>query len=78
MTALVETLLRGLGVSWEPGDLEERAEEGAVTVTVRLSRADLARVDGTDHRLAKAVRQALSAAATARQTRYHLVVRAKA
>ncbi|HTB23267.1 MAG TPA: hypothetical protein VK914_11250 [bacterium] len=76
MKQLVEVLCRGLGLAVDPaGIVEERSGED-VTVTLSLPVEDLQKIDGRDHRTAKAVRQVLSAAAAAGKVRFHLVARA--
>jgi predicted RNA-binding protein YlqC (UPF0109 family) len=74
---LVEVLCRGLGVSPEAGAIEEARAGEDVTVTLTLPLADLHKIDGRDHRTARALRQILSAAAAASKERFHLVARAK-
>jgi predicted RNA-binding protein YlqC (UPF0109 family) len=74
---LVEVLCRGLGVNLDPADMEETRAGEDVTVTLSLPVADLQRIDGRDHRTAKALRQVLSAAAAASKERFHLVARAR-
>ena len=77
MKELVEVLCRGLGVGADAADLEETRAGEDVTVTLSLPLADLHKIDGRDHRTAKALRQVLSAAAAASKERFHLVARAK-
>jgi predicted RNA-binding protein YlqC (UPF0109 family) len=74
---LVSFLCAGLKLSTSDSDFEERVEGDQVTLTLSLPLEDVAKVDGRDHRTAKAIRQVLSAAAAANNRHYHLVVRAK-
>jgi predicted RNA-binding protein YlqC (UPF0109 family) len=75
---LVTLLCRGLGVSEAEVRIERESEQdGEVTLEISAPAAVVRLLDGRDHRTAKAVRQVLSAAASARQKRYHLVARAR-
>lgn len=77
MKELVELVCGGLGLSLGPADLVESREGQDVTVTVTLSAGALRRLDGPDHRLARALRQVLSTAAVAQDARFHLVAKAR-
>lgn len=76
MRALVEQICSGLGIAANATHIEETASEQDLTVTVRLPLSGVQALDGREHRLAKAVRQVLSAAAAAQGKQFHLVAQA--
>lgn len=76
MKELVSVVMQGLGVSPGAAGVEQTQEGEDVTVTLSVPEADLHKIDGRDHRTAKALRQVLSAAAAAGNQRFHLVARA--
>ena len=77
MKNLVSVLCRGLGVADADANMVETQQESDVTVELSLPVADISRIDGREHRTARAVRQVLSAAAAAQNKRFHLVAKAK-
>lgn len=77
MRELVTQICTGLGVNPAEAEIEESAQEQDVTLTVRLPLAGVQALDGREHRVAKAVRQVLSAAAAAQGKRFNLVAQAK-
>jgi predicted RNA-binding protein YlqC (UPF0109 family) len=66
----------GLGIAAEKVQVEQSESEGAVQVTLRLPLESVQRLDGREHRVAKAIRQVLSAAAAAQGKRFELVAQA--
>lgn len=76
MRALVEQVCTGLGIAADATQIEESSQDTQVTVTVNLPLSGVQALDGREHRLAKAVRQVLSAAAAAQGKQFHLVARA--
>jgi predicted RNA-binding protein YlqC (UPF0109 family) len=74
--ALVEQICAGLGIAADATKIEESTQENDVTVTVSMPLSGVQALDGREHRLAKAVRQVLSAAAAAQGKQFHLVARA--
>ena len=70
MQALIRFVATGLGVEDAQLALEESAQENEVRVTARVPYSVVQKLDGRDHRTAKALRQVLSAAATAQDKRF--------
>jgi|GEM_PF-2064209 len=77
MQGLVSFLCDGLGLSTTAADFNETQEGDSVTLTLSVPALAVDRIDGRDHRTAKALRQVLSAAAAASNRHFHLVVRAR-
>jgi predicted RNA-binding protein YlqC (UPF0109 family) len=76
MKALALQILEGLGVSGAVVETQEQEQDGTLSVTLRLPYDAVQRLDGRDHRTAKAVRQVLSAAAAAQGKKFELVAQA--
>jgi predicted RNA-binding protein YlqC (UPF0109 family) len=70
MQALVRFIAQGLGVDDASLALEESAVENEVRLTARVPYSVVQKLDGRDHRTAKALRQVLSAAAAAQDKRF--------
>jgi predicted RNA-binding protein YlqC (UPF0109 family) len=66
----------GLGIAADKVQVEQREADGAVQLTLRLPFDAMQRLDGREHRVAKALRQVLSAAAAAQCKRFELVAQA--
>ena len=76
MRSLVEQICNGLGIASSSAQFDETTEGQDVTVTVSLPLSGVQALDGREHRLAKAIRQVLSASAAAQGKQFHLVARA--
>jgi predicted RNA-binding protein YlqC (UPF0109 family) len=76
MRALALQILEGLGVSNDQVEAQETEQEGTLSLTLRMPYQGVQRLDGRDHRTAKAVRQVLSAAAAAQGKKFELVAQA--
>ena len=76
MKALALQILEGLGVSSAAVEAQEHEQDGTLSLTLRLPYDGVQRLDGRDHRTAKAVRQVLSAAAAAQGKKSELVAQA--
>ena len=70
MQDLIRFVAQGLGVDNASLELEESAAEGELSLTARLPYGALQKLDGRDHRTAKALRQVLSASAAAQDKRF--------
>ena len=77
MRQLTLQVCAGLGIAPEQIQVEQSEADGAERMTLRLSFEALQRLDGREHRVAKALRQVLSAAAAAQGKRFELVAQAK-
>jgi predicted RNA-binding protein YlqC (UPF0109 family) len=76
MRELALQVCAGLGIPAEKVQVEQSEAEGALQVTLRLPFESLQRLDGREHRVAKAVRLVLSTAAAAQGKRFELVAQA--
>jgi predicted RNA-binding protein YlqC (UPF0109 family) len=76
MKALALQILEGLGVSSASVEAQETEQDGTLSLTLRLPYEGVARLDGREHRVAKAVRLVLSAAAAAQGKKFELVAQA--
>lgn len=76
MKDLAIQICQGLGIPAERIQAEQAEAEGATILTLRLPLGDVQKLDGREHRVAKAVRQVLSAAAAAQGKRFELVAQA--
>jgi predicted RNA-binding protein YlqC (UPF0109 family) len=70
MQELIRFVAQGLGVDNASLDLDEKSEEGVLSLTARVPYSALQKLDGRDHRTAKALRQVLSASAAAQAQRF--------
>jgi predicted RNA-binding protein YlqC (UPF0109 family) len=76
MKPLALQILEGLGVSSDSVEAQESEQDGTLSLTLRLPFEGVMRLDGREHRVAKAVRQVLSAAAAAQGKKFELVAQA--
>ncbi|HXC65527.1 MAG TPA: KH domain-containing protein [bacterium] len=76
MKALALKILEGLGVSVDAVEAHEAEQDGTVSLTMRLPYDGVMRLDGRDHRTARAVRLVLSAAAAAQGKKFEWVAQA--
>ena len=76
MRDLALQVCAGLGIGADKVQVEQAESEGAVQLTLRLPVEAVQRLDGREHRVAKAIRQVLSAAAAAQGKRFELVAQA--
>ena len=77
MRQLALQVCEGLGIAADQIQVEQGETDGLTQMTLRLPLEALQRLDGREHRVAKALRQVLSAAATAQGKRFELVAQAK-
>ena len=70
MKDLVLFVAKGLGVDESALAFEEAQGEGEVRLTAKAPYSAVQKLDGRDHRSAKALRAVLSAAAAAKNTRF--------
>ena len=70
MQDLVRFVAKGLGIDDASLTLEQTAAEGELMLTAKLPYSALLKLDGRDHRTAKALRQVLSASAAAQDKRF--------
>ena len=76
MKPLALQILEGLGVSSASVEAQESEQDGTLSLTLRMPYEGVQRLDGRDHRVAKAVRQVLSASAAAQGKKFELVAQA--
>jgi predicted RNA-binding protein YlqC (UPF0109 family) len=76
MRDLALQVCAGLGIAQDKVQVEQAEADGAVKLTLRMPVEAVQRLDGREHRVAKAVRQVLSAAAAAQGKRFELVAQA--
>jgi predicted RNA-binding protein YlqC (UPF0109 family) len=67
---LVTFVADGLGLPADSIEFDEAVDGNEVRLTARLPYEGVLKLDGRDHRTAKALRQVLSAAATAQDKRF--------
>jgi predicted RNA-binding protein YlqC (UPF0109 family) len=77
MKDLVLFVANGLGVDPSALSLEEVQGEGELSLTAKAPYSAVQKLDGRDHRTAKALRAVLSASAAAKNTRFSFTAEAQ-